>query len=210
MAIAALSTAGFTQFIAASSNLSASQQALQALQQSLATGNLNAAQIAFNTYQSLNQNLANTSGGAGSSTSASTQLATDLNTLEAALTGGNLPSAQQAFATVQSDLKSSPSAAITRAENAAAQPVQWVEDLLTLSGASSANAATADPTAAILESAFGSNSSYTTGNTTDPTVALLESAYGANSSGSTATSSGGSSGTTANSNAQGSSVNVYG
>jgi hypothetical protein len=58
MAIAALSNAGFSQFVAASSNVSASQQALQTLQQSLAAGNLSAAQTAFNTYQSLNQNLA--------------------------------------------------------------------------------------------------------------------------------------------------------
>ena len=49
MTVAALSTAGFSQYIAASSNVTGSQKAWQSLEQSLAQGNLTAAQSAFNT-----------------------------------------------------------------------------------------------------------------------------------------------------------------
>jgi hypothetical protein len=91
MSVAALSTAGFSQYVAASSNVSASQQAFQSLQQSLASGNLTAAQSAFNTYQQLNQNPS-----AASSTSSSTsQLSTDLTALGSAISSGNLTTAHQ-------------------------------------------------------------------------------------------------------------------
>jgi hypothetical protein len=202
MAIAALSNAGFTQYVAASSHVSASQQALQALGQSLAAGNLSAAQSAFASYQGLNQSLANASGtGSGTAAGSASQLTTDLNTLGTALSGGDLTTARQAFATVQSDLKSAPSPAVTNAENAVAQTVGWVDDLLTLSGSSGAETTTVDPTTQILNSAYGLNPSSNS-DTTDPTAALLESAYGVSSSGSTA----GSSGTTGNDGTQGSGV----
>src|SRR5271170_3573355 len=116
MSVAALSTAGFSQYIAATSNVSASQQAFQSLQQSLASGNLTAAQSAFNTYNQLNQ--ASTAAGAtsSSSTSSTSQLAKDMAALGSAIGSGNLSTAQSAFATVQSDLKNAPSQAITNAE----------------------------------------------------------------------------------------------
>jgi ribosomal protein S20 len=173
MAVAALSTAGFNQYIAASSNVTASNQALQTLQQSLAAGNLTAAQSAFNTYQQLNQ----------STTSANSQLGTDWKTLGSAISSGNLTNAQSAFATVQSDLKSTPSQSITNAEAAVAQTVQWVDDLLNLSTSSSgAETTSADPTTAILDAAYGQNAGS---NSTDPTTSILNSAYGSSATGST-------------------------
>ena len=97
MSIAALSTAGFTQFIAASTNVSASQKAFQSLQQALASGNLTAAQSAFTTYQQLNQSpttassSSSTSSNSGTSSSASTsQFSTDLTALGSAISSGNL------------------------------------------------------------------------------------------------------------------------
>jgi ribosomal protein S20 len=129
MAIAALSTAGFSQYVAASSNVSASQQAWQSLQQNLASGNLTAAQTAFNTYNQLNQNLWSAS---GSSSSSSSQLATDMKALGSAISSGDLSTAQSAFTTVQNDLKSTPSQAVTNAESAVNQTVQWMDDLLNL------------------------------------------------------------------------------
>ena len=103
MATSALSIAGFTSYVQSASNISASQQAFQSLQQALASGNLSAAQTAFNKYQSLNANLAQANG----SSSANSQLTSDLNSLGTAISSGNLSSAQSAFATVQSDLKTS-------------------------------------------------------------------------------------------------------
>jgi hypothetical protein len=189
MSVAALSTAGFSQYISATSNVGASQQAFQALQQSLASGNLSAAQSAFNTYNQLNKSTAPAGSSSGS------QLSTDMAALGTALGSGNLTTAQSAFATVESDLKSSPSQAVTNAESAVTQTVQWVDDLLSLSSSISASAAPVDPTTAILNAAYGQNASSTgTGSatSTDPTTSILDSAYGNGSSsgtGSTAASS---------------------
>lgn len=188
MTVAALSTAGFSQYIAASSNVSGSQKAWQSLQQSLAQGNLTAAQSAFNTYSQLNPAPASSSG----SSSATSQLSTDMAALGSAIGSGNLSTAQSAFATVESDLKSTPSQAVATAESAAAQTVQWMDDLLSLSDSSnSSSSTTVDPVTAMLNSAYGLNS---TSSTTNPMVALLESKYG---DGSTANTSSASSSSTA-------------
>jgi hypothetical protein len=178
MSVAALSTPGFSQYIAASSNVSASQKAFQSLQQNLASGNLTAAQSAFNTYQQLNQT---PSAASGNSSSAASQFSADLTALGKAIGSGNLSTAQSAFATLQSALQTTPSQAITNAESAAAQTVQWVDDLLNLSDS---NPAPTTPTAAILDSAYGINPSPTT----NPTVALLDNAYNVGGAGSTSTS----------------------
>ncbi len=202
MAIAALSTAGFSQYVAASSNVSASQQAWQSLQQSLASGNLTAAQNAFNTYSQLNQNPSSASGGSSASNSSSnSQLATDMKALGSSISSGDLSTAQSAFSTVQNDLKSTPSQAVTNAEAAVNQTVQWVDDLLNLSGSSSDTAAPVDPTTEILDSAYGLNSSSNSngGNSTDPTTSILDSAYGD-------TTAGSSTGATGTSSADGSSA----
>jgi hypothetical protein len=216
MAIAALSTAGFSQYVASTSNVTKSQQAWQSLQQSLASGNLTAAQSAFNTYQQLNQSSSTAS---GSSSSSSSQLSTDMTALGGAIGSGDLSTAQSAIAKVQNDLKTTPSQAVTNAESAVAQTVQWVDDLLSVSDSSSSSSAPANPTTAILDSAYGLNPSSTT---TDPTFALLESKYdaGSESTGSTGSassvSSTGSSGSDQSSSiassgnaGSGASVNVY-
>jgi hypothetical protein len=188
MTVAALSTAGFSQYIAASSDVSGSQKAWQSLEQSLAQGNLSAAQNAFNAYIQLNPAPASSS-----STSAPSQLSTDMAALGSALSSGNLSSAQSAFATVQNDLKTTPSQAVANAESAAAQTVQWMEDLFSLSGLNSSTLShPVDPVTAMLDSAYGMNSSNST---TNPLVTLLESKYGegntANTSSTTSSSTAG-------------------
>jgi hypothetical protein len=188
MPVAAFSTAGFSQYISASSNVSASQQAWQTLGQSLASGNLSAAKSAFAAYSKLNPAQTATS----SSSSGASQLSTDMAALGSALSSGKLSTAQSAFAAAQNDLKSTPSQAITNAETAVAQTVQWVDDLLSLSSTSSAPKTSVDPTTAMLDAAWGVNSNSST---TDPETALLESKYGdgtgsASSSGGTASTSG--------------------
>jgi ribosomal protein S20 len=210
MAVVALSTAGLSQYVAASSNVSASQQAWQSLQQSLASGNLRTAQTAFNTYQDLNETPSTSTGSSSSSaSSASSQLSTDMKALGSALSAGNLSTAQSAFATVANDLQSTPSQAVTNAETAVAQTVQWVDDLLNLSGSSSSSQAPVDPTTAIMDSAYGLNSSS---NAMDPTTSLLDSAYGDNSTGSSssAASTGSSAGGATSSTGSTSSSLAYG
>jgi hypothetical protein len=197
MAIAALSTAGFSQYLALTSNVGASQQAWQSLQQSLASGNLTTAQTAFNTYQQLNQNL--------TGSSASSQFATDMTALGQAIGSGDLTTAQQAFTTVQNDLKTEPSPAVQSAESAVAQTVNEVDDLLGLDNSASASTTSTDPTTAILDSAYGLNSSSSA---TDPTVALLESKYGADATATSSTAGSESSASTGNSGSA-ASVNVY-
>jgi hypothetical protein len=66
------------------------------------------------------------------------------------------------------------------------QTVQWVDDLLNLSGSNSQAAAPVDPTTAILNAAYGQSSSS---NTTDPTMSILDSAYGDGATGSSTSSS---------------------
>jgi ribosomal protein S20 len=179
MTVAALSTAGFSDYVAASSNVSASQNAWQSLQQSMASGNLTSAQSAFNTYSQLNQYTPTSS---ASSSAPTSQLSTDMAALGSAISSGNLSTAESAFTTVQSDLQSAPSQSVTNAEAAANQTVQWMDDLLSLTDASFTPTAPVDPTTSMLDSAYGINSSATP---TNPTASILNSAYGANSTGST-------------------------
>jgi hypothetical protein len=184
MTVAALSTAGFSQYIAASSNVSASQNAWQSLAQSLVQGNLSAAANAFKTYNQLNLAQTSTS---GSSSAATSQLSVDMTALGSAISSGNLSTAQSAFATVQTDQKSTPAQAITNAESAVAQTVQWMDDLLSLSDSSNSSSSTpVDPTTSMLDSAYGLNSSSST---TNPMVALLESKYGDGSTANTSSAS---------------------
>jgi hypothetical protein len=130
------------------------QQALQTLQSSLSSGDLNGAQAAFGTLQQLNQSLATAS---GNSLSSNSQLSTDLTALGSALTAGDLSTAQSAFATVQSDLKSSNSPSQTNEIAAASQSVQMVAELLGTLNPSVASASTSDSTASLLESVYGSS-----------------------------------------------------
>ena len=109
MAIGALTAGGLSQYVLDSSNLSQTQQVWQTLQQSLATGNLSAAQTAFNSYQQLTQNLTKISG----SSSASAQLT--------------------------ADMKSAPSQSMANATAAMAQVEGWVNDLLDSANPSSSS-----------------------------------------------------------------------
>ena len=152
MQVGAISAAGLSQYVLSSSNSTQLQQALQTLQSSLSSGDLNGAQAAFGTLQQLNQSLATAS---GNSLSSNSQLSTDLTALGSALTAGDLSTAQSAFATVQSDLKSSPSQ--TNETNAAAQSVQLVHDLLSTLNSDGSSSNTSDSTASLLESVYGSS-----------------------------------------------------
>jgi hypothetical protein len=174
MSIPALSSAAFSQYVASSSNIDASQQALQSLQNSLSSGDLTAAQTAFNTYQALTQKLANSS---GTTTSTNAQFSTDLAALGSAIASGYLLTSRSAFATVQADAKAATSPAIAAALAAASQTVTEIEDLLSVFNTSNAAPTNTDPFTTILNTAYGQNSSAST---TDPTTTLLEGQYGAN------------------------------
>ena len=155
MSISSISAAGLSQDVLASSN-SGQQQALQSLQQSLASGNVNGAQSAFQTLQALFQNSATTT---GSTLSSNSQLSTDLSTLGSALSSGDLSSAQSAFATVLGDLKNSASAAQVNEATAASQSLQLVEGLLSTLNADTTSSSSTDNTTALLESMYGSSRS---------------------------------------------------
>jgi ribosomal protein S20 len=155
MSVGSISAAGLSQYVLSAGN-STQQQALQALQNNLAAGDLDSAQSAFQNLQSVLQNSATTS---GSSSANNTQLNTDLTALGSAISSGDVSSAQSAFATVLGDLKNSPSAAQTNEATAASQSLQLVENLLsTLDSSSAASANTYDTTTSILQSVYASKS----------------------------------------------------
>jgi len=153
MSITPISAAGLGQYVLQASNSTQLNQALQSLQSSLASGDLNGSQSAFQTLQTLYQNSA-TAG--GSTLASSSQLSTDLTAINTALTAGDLSTAQSAFATLQSDLKTSPSPAQTNETNAASQSIQLVQQLLSTLNSSSASSAS-NSTSALLESVYGSS-----------------------------------------------------
>jgi hypothetical protein len=130
-----------------------------ALQNSLASSDLNGAQSAFQNLQGVLQNSATAN---GTSLLSNSQLSTDLTSLGSALSSGNLSTAQSAFATVLNDLKNTTSPAQTNEANAASQSVQLVEQLLspldstTLS--STASSTSADLATSILQSYYGNES----------------------------------------------------
>jgi hypothetical protein len=151
MAISPISAASLSQGVLQSGNL-VQQQALQTLQNDLASGDLNGAQSAFQVLQNVLQNSATA---AGSSPSSNSQLSTDVAALGGAISEGNLSTAQSAFATVLGDLKNSPSQAQINEVNAASQSVQLVEELLSTVDANSAASSSSDLTTSILEGVYG-------------------------------------------------------
>jgi hypothetical protein len=177
MAIGALTAGGLSQYVLDSSNLTQTQQAWQTVQQSLAAGNLSAAQTAFSSYQQLTQNLTNISG----SSAANTQLTTDMTALGTALSAGSLSAAQSAFATVQTDMKGAPSQSMANATAAMAQVESWVNDLLDSADPSSSSSTSSDPTTSLLQSALSPDSASSS---TDPATEALDSAYGGTGTGS--------------------------
>jgi hypothetical protein len=154
MATSPISAASLSQGVLESGSL-VQQQALQTLQNDLASGDLNGAQSAFQALQNVLQNSA-TAG--GSSLSSNSQLSTDVAALGGAISEGNLSTAQSAFATVLGDLKNSPSQAQINEVNAASQSVQLVEELLSTVNANSVASSSSDLTTSILEGVYGSQS----------------------------------------------------
>jgi hypothetical protein len=154
MSIASISAAGLSQEVLAASN-SGQQQALQTLQDTLASGDLTGAQSAFQTLQNILQNSTTASGNTLSSNS---QLSTDLTALGGALSSGDLSTAQSAFATVLGDLKTTASPALINEVTAASQSVQLVDELLSTVDSSLTSSSTADDTTSLLEAVYGSQS----------------------------------------------------
>jgi hypothetical protein len=154
MSINSISAAGLTQDVLSSSN-STQQQALQALQNSLASGDVNGAQSAFQTLQALFQNSATST---GSTAATNAKLTADLSTLGGALSSGNLTTAQSAFATLLGDLKNSASAAQVNEASAASQSLQLVEGLLGTLSSSTASSSSVGNTTSILQSVYASQS----------------------------------------------------
>ncbi|HYW37324.1 MAG TPA: hypothetical protein VE957_04355 [Terriglobales bacterium] len=155
MTTGSISAAGLSEYVLASSNSTQLQQALQTLQNSLASGDLNGANSAFQTVQRISQLSATLSGGSQSSSS---QLSTDLAALGGALSSGDLSTAQSDFATVQSDLKNFPSPSQPIETNVASQSVQLVNELLSTLNSSSSSSSTSDSTTFVLEKLYGSPS----------------------------------------------------
>ena len=155
MTTGSISAAGLSQYVLASSNSTQVQQALQALQNSLTSGDLNGAQSAFQTVQELYQN---SMAASGSSWSSNSQLTTDLATLGSALSSDDLSTAQSAFATVQGDLKNVPSPSLMDENNAASQSVQLVEELLSTVNVSSSSSSNSNLENSVLEQVYGSRS----------------------------------------------------
>jgi ribosomal protein S20 len=156
MSISPISAAGLGQSVLAASNSTQLQQTLRTLQNSLTSGDLNGAQTAFNTLQSLNQNPETVS---GSNASSSSQLNTDLTALGSAISAGNLSTAQSAFTAVKSDLNNGNSPSLTNETAAATEVGQLVSQLLgSLNvNTSSDSSSPADITTSILERVYGSS-----------------------------------------------------
>lgn len=154
MSVGAISAAGLGQYVLSSNNSTQVQQALQKLQNGLASGDLNSASSAFQTLQTLFQNSAAAS---GTNPSANSQLSTDLTPLGSALSSGDLSAAQSAFTAVQKDLKSS-SPTETSEISAADQSIQLVDSLLSTLPLNIAAPASPDPTTSLLESVYGNQS----------------------------------------------------
>ena len=156
MSTGAISAVSLSQNVLSSSNSKALTQSLQALQNTLASGDLNAAQSAFQTVQKLTQALANAS---GSTASNSSQLTTDLTALGSALSSGDLSTAKSAFATVQNDLKGANSPSLTNETNTASHSAQLVAELLsTVNVSPAASSTSSDNTTSVLEQVYGSPS----------------------------------------------------
>jgi len=155
MTTGSISAAGLSEYVLASSNPTQLQQALQTLQNSLASGDLNGANSAFQTVQRISQLSATVS---GNSQSSGSQLSTDLAALGGALSSGDLSTAQSAFATVQSDLKTAASPSRANETSVASQSVQLVNELLSTLNLSSSSSSTSDSTNSVLERVYGQGS----------------------------------------------------
>ena len=152
MTVSSISAAGLSQYVLSTSSSTQLQQALQTLQNSLASGDVSGAQTAFQAVQTLYQNSVTAS---GSSQSSGSQVSTDLAALGSALSSGDLSTVQSAFATVQTDLKASASPSQITEANAASQSVALVDELLATLNPSSASSSLTDTTNSLLQSVYG-------------------------------------------------------
>jgi hypothetical protein len=155
MTINSISAAGLSQSVLLSNRSTQVQQALQILQSSLSSKDLNGAQSAFQTVQKLYQNSTIAS---GASSPGSPQLSTDLAALGSALSSGNLSTAQTAFTALQADLNKAPSPSLTDETNAASQSVQMVDELLSTVNVSNSSSGNSDLTNSVLGQVYGSRS----------------------------------------------------
>jgi hypothetical protein len=153
MSISAISAASLSENILASSDSTQLQTVLQALRSSLGSGDVSAAQSAFQSLLGVNQNLADAS---GSTLSSSSQLGSDLTLLGSALGTGDLAAAKSAFASVQTDLKAGVAPAQAEEANAASQAQQLVQQLL--GSVEGGSPTTQDATSSVLERVYGSAS----------------------------------------------------
>jgi hypothetical protein len=154
MTVSAISAASLSQGVLESSDSNQLQQALQTLQNSLTSGNLNGAKSAFAAVQTLNTGLANAS---GSSLPTNSQLSTDLTALGNAIGSGNLATAQSLFATVKNDLKNGNSPSLTNEIHNASQSVQLVQELLSTVNIGNSSSSSPDTTTSVLEQVYGSS-----------------------------------------------------
>jgi Sec7-like guanine-nucleotide exchange factor len=127
MNISSISAAGLSQFVLSTNNSTQLQQLLKTLQNSLSSGDLSAAQSAFQSLQKVFQSSASAN---GNTVSSSSQLATDLTSLGDALNAGDLSTARSAFATVLNDVKATTLPAQSNQAAAASQSVQLVQEVL--------------------------------------------------------------------------------
>ena len=155
MTTGSISAAGLSEYVLSSGNSTPLQQALQSLQNNLASGNLDGANSAFQTVQRISQLSATVS---GNSQASSSQLSTDLTALGGALSSGDLASAQSAFATVQSDLKNSPSPSQTIETSAPSQSAHLVQELLNTVNSMSSSTSPSDSANSVLEAVYGQGS----------------------------------------------------
>jgi hypothetical protein len=155
MNISSISAAALGQNVLASSDSGPLLQSLQALQNSLASGDLSTANSAVQTLQRLTQASATAN---GNSSSNSSQLSTDLAALGGAINTGDLSTAQSAFATIKSDLQSLSSPALTSETNAASQSEQLVAELLSTVNLNTSSASDPNSTPSVLEQVYGSPS----------------------------------------------------
>lgn len=157
MGITPISAASLRQSVLAASDSTQLQATVETLQNSLTSGDLNGAQSAFNSLQSLNRNLENADGPASNNS----QLSSDLTALGNALGAGDLSTAQSAFATVKNDLKNSNAPPQTNETNAANEAGQLVGELLSTLNVNtpSESSSAADGTVSVLERVYGSSGS---------------------------------------------------
>jgi hypothetical protein len=157
MEISPISAASLGQSVLAASHSTQLQASMDNLQSSLSSGDLNDAQTAFDTLQSLNQSSQNASGSASSNS----QLSSDLTALGNAIGLGDLSTAQSAFASVKNDLKSSNSPSQANETSVANEAEQLVSELLTTLNVntSSESSSASDSTTSVLERVYGSSRS---------------------------------------------------